>query len=65
MTWRRGFWVQYRGKLLVSPNPMVRPTHGPYNMNVLDLFPRRSEALTAKLVKLMEWFLHTVLLLTS
>ena len=45
---------------MVSPNPPIRPTRGPFDVDLVKLFPERDAALTQKLEKLMEWFLHTI-----
>ena len=45
---------------MVSPNPPIRPTRGPFDVDLVSLYPEREAALTARLQKLMEWFLHTI-----
>lgn len=53
-------WLQYRGEHMVSPNPPIRPTQGPFDTELVSLYPERDAALTARLRKLMDWFLHTI-----
>lgn len=45
---------------MVTPNPPIRPTRGPFDVDLVSLYPEREAALTERLKKLMEWFLHTV-----
>ena len=53
--------LQYRGKQMMTPNPLVRPTVG-FSMDLVRLYPERSPDLTARMEKMMRWFLHTVAL---
>ena len=44
---------------MMTPNPLVRPTVG-FSMDLVRLYPERSPGLTARMEKMMRWFLHTV-----
>lgn len=45
---------------MTSPNPPVRPTAGAFASELAGLYPERERALTDRMHKLMQWFLHTV-----
>ena len=45
---------------MVSPNPPVRPTRVPLDVQLVSLYPERDGELTGKLQKMMDWFLHTI-----
>jgi len=44
---------------MVSPNPPIRPTYGPFQLELVEAYPQREAALTERLGKLMDFFLHT------
>ena len=54
--------LQYRGEILVSPAPSLRPTHGEVFRDVetlLDLLPTRPEAQTDAMRTIMTYFVHS------
>lgn len=55
----RRYVDEYRGRSMISPNPPIRPTHGPFQLSMVEAFPERDPSLTERLRKLMDWFLHT------
>ena len=52
--------LQYRGKLMVTPNPLARKTFGPFPLDLISLYPEREMEFTGRLERFRDRFLDAM-----